>query len=271
MNFNVGDILQAQYDIPIIVASYVVSVLGSFAALYHAQHMFRRDGSLYFSSAFGGAVALGGIGIWTMHFIGMIGYRLPMRVVYDGVLTVLSLVAAIVIAGIALVLAGGRGKFSVTGWLFGSLLAAAGVCVMHYMGMYAMNLRADMVLDMKIVGVSVAIAFTAAAAALWLAFHITRNSHRLAASLVMGLAVCAMHYTGMSAAQFICVQSKAAPAWAIGGNNLPVLVFAVAGGVLVLLCWNILGLISRAQQEDQKGSRHPPVAPIMRAATPARR
>jgi NO-binding membrane sensor protein with MHYT domain len=270
MNFNVGDILQAQYDIPIIVASYVVSVLGSFAALYHAQHMFRRDGSLYFSSAFGGAVALGGIGIWTMHFIGMIGYRLPMRVVYDGVLTVLSLVAAIVIAGIALVLAGGRGKFSVTGWLFGSLLAAAGVCVMHYMGMYAMNLRADMVLDMKIVGVSVAIAFTAAAAALWLAFHITRNSHRLAASLVMGLAVCAMHYTGMSAAQFICVQSKAAPAWAIGGNNLPVLVFAVAGGVLVLLCWNILGLISRAQQEDQKGSRHPPVAPIMRAATPVR-
>jgi NO-binding membrane sensor protein with MHYT domain len=270
MNFNVGDVLQARYDIPIIIASYVVSVLGSFAALYHAQHMFRRDGSVYFSSAFGGAVALGGIGIWTMHFIGMIGYRLPMRVVYDGVLTVLSLVAAIVIAGIALVLAGGRGKFSVTGWLFGSLLAAAGVCVMHYMGMYAMNLRADMVLDMSTVGVSVAIAFTAAAAALWLAFHVTRNSHRLAASLVMGLAVCAMHYTGMSAAQFICVESKALPAWAIGGNNLPVLVFAVAGGVLVLLCWNIIGLVSRAEAVGRKVHKHSAVAAAMGPTQPAK-
>jgi NO-binding membrane sensor protein with MHYT domain len=251
MSFNVGDILQAQYDVPIIVASYVVSVLGSFAALYHAQHMFKRDGSLYFSTAVGAAVSLGGIGIWTMHFIGMIGYRLPVRVVYDGVLTLLSLVAAIVIAGIALVLAGGRGKFSVPGWLFGSLIAGAGVCVMHYMGMYAMNLRADMNLDLTRVCASVAIAVTAAAAALWLAFHITKNSHRVAASLVMGLAVCAMHYTGMAAAQFICITSKPAPAWSIGGNNLPVLVFAVAGGVLVILCWNILGLVDRAEKPNR--------------------
>jgi len=245
MNFNVGDILQARYDMAFVAASYVVSVLGSFAALYHAQHMFRRDGSISLSMAVGGAVALGGIGIWAMHFIGMIGYRLPLRVVYDGALTLLSLVAAIIIAGIALVLAGGRGRFSITGWMLGSLLAGAGVCVMHYMGMYAMNLRADMKLDLVVVGISVAIAVTAAAAALWLAFHITRNSHRLAASLVMGLAVCAMHYTGMSAAEFICVASKPAPMWAIGGDNLPVLVFAVAGAVLVLLCWNLLGLVGK--------------------------
>jgi NO-binding membrane sensor protein with MHYT domain len=243
MNFNVGDVLQARYDLFHVFASYVVSVLGSFAALYHAQHMFRRDGSIKWPIAAGGAVALGGIGIWTMHFIGMMGYRLPLRVVYDGGLTLLSLVAAIVIAGIALVLAGGRGKFSTVGWLLGSLLAGAGVCVMHYMGMYAMNLRADMTLDLTTVAVSVVIAMTAAAAALWLAFHVVRNTHRVAAALVMGVAVCAMHYTGMSAAQFVCVASKQPPAWPIGGDNLPILVFAVTGMVLVVLSWNVLGMI----------------------------
>ena len=260
MNFNVGDVLPARYDLFYVFASYVISVIGSFAALYHSQHMFRRDGSVNWSIAAGAAVALGGVGIWTMHFIGMMGYRLPTRVVYDGVLTLLSLVAAIIIAGIALLLAGGRGKFNKLGWLLGSLLAGAGVCVMHYMGMYAMNLRADMVLDWMTVAGSVAIAMTAAAAALWLAFHVVQASHRVAAALVMGVAVCAMHYTGMAAAQFVCVASKDAPAWAIGGDNLPMLVFAVTGSVLVVLSWKALGLAAKNEAERAAAARRAAVA-----------
>lgn len=243
MNVNVGDILQARYELGIVFASFVVAVLGSYAALYHAQHMFRKDGSIHVPMAIGGAVALGGVGIWTMHFIGMIGYRLPVPVVFEGGLTLLSLVAAIVIAGIALVLAGGRGKFSWPGWAMGSLLAAAGVCVMHYMGMYAMELRATMALDTTVVLMSIGIAVVAASAALWLAFHVKATSHRLLAALVMGLAVCAMHYTGMASAQFICIAPKALPAWYVGGSNLSVMVFGVVGFVLVMLLWNMLGII----------------------------
>jgi NO-binding membrane sensor protein with MHYT domain len=245
MNINVGDVLQARYDMAAVVAAYVVSVLGSYAALFHAQYMFRRDGSLHRPMAIGAAVALGGIGIWTMHFIGMMGYRLPMVVVYEGTLTVLSLLAAIVIAGIALVLAGGRGKFSWTGWAVGSVLAGLGVCVMHYMGMYAMTLRADMTLDPALVGTSVAIAVATAGAALWLAFHVRGQVHRIGAALVMGLAVSTMHWTGMAAAEFVCVAQAALPAWSIGGNHLMTLVFGVAGTVLVLLLWNALGLAER--------------------------
>jgi NO-binding membrane sensor protein with MHYT domain len=242
VNFNVGDILPARFDIPMVIASYIVSVLGSYAALYHAPHMYRRNGTINPPMVIGAAVALGGIGIWTMHFVGMMGYRLPMTVLYDGPLTAVSLIAAVVIAGIALLMTGRRGRFSTVGWLFGSLLAAAGVCVMHYMGMFAMNLQADMSFDLRIVLASGLIAMVAAAAALWLAFHVSRNSHRLAAALIMGLAVSAMHYTGLSAADFICVAAKPRPDWAIGGSNLPAMVFAVAGFVLVILCWNILGL-----------------------------
>jgi len=247
MNFNVGDVLVPRYDVALIVGSYVVSVLGSFAALFHTKYMYASNGQVNRSMVFGAAIALGGVGIWTMHFVGMMGYTLPVRVVYDGFWTLLSLVAAVLIAGLALLLAGGRGKFSGIGWLMGSLLAGVGVCVMHYMGMYAMNLRADMSLDLKVVFISFVIAVTASAAALWLAFHVVKSSHRVLAALIMGLAVCAMHYTGMHAAEFICVASKSPPLWAIGGSYLSQMVFTVAGLVLVYLCWNLLGHLNMNQ------------------------
>lgn len=255
MQFNVGDVLQARYDMAVVLASYVVSVLGSYAALYHAQFMHGRGGRLNWSMVAGAAVALGGIGIWTMHFLGMMGYRLPMGVVYDGILTVVSLVAAVVIAGIALVLTHRGGRFSLGGWAIGSVLAAAGVCVMHYMGMYAMVLRADMQLDPVMVAGSAAIAVTAAAAALWLAFHVRQTAHRVVAALVMGAAVCAMHYTGMAAAEFVCIAEQPAPGWTIGGEHLPTLVFGVAGLVLVMLTWNLFGIAgTNARQGDAAGT-----------------
>jgi NO-binding membrane sensor protein with MHYT domain len=185
-------------------------------------------------------VALGGIGIWSMHFIGMVAYRLPVAIAYDITLTAVSLLAAIVIAGLALYLAGsGRGKFSKAGWLAGSLLAGIGVCVMHYMGMFAMNMRASMEFDLVVVALSVVIAVTAAAAALWLAFHLKRTSHQLGAAAVMGLAVCTMHYVGMSAATMICTAAAPSDAFTVGGRYLVLMVFGVAGVVLLAIAWVI--------------------------------
>jgi NO-binding membrane sensor protein with MHYT domain len=244
MAVNVGDVLTPQYQTAAVAASYVVSVIGSYVGLFHAKYLRREDGAVNWMMLDGAAVALGGVGIWTMHFIGMMGYGLPLRVVYEGSLTFLSLAAAIVIAGIALLVTSGRGKFNWPGWAAGSVIAGLGVCVMHYMGMYAMNLRADMTLDPRIVAASVAIAIVAAGAALWLAFHVVKNSHRIAAAFVMGIAVCAMHYTGMSAAQFVCVAQKAQPSWFISGTNLPLMVLVMAGLVLILLCWNLFGALS---------------------------
>jgi NO-binding membrane sensor protein with MHYT domain len=244
MNVNVGDILVPHTSTAAVLASYIVSVLGSYVGLFHAKYLRRKDGSIHWMMLAGAAVALGGVGIWTMHFIGMMGYGLPVRVVYEGTLTFLSLAAAIVIAGIALLVTGGRGKrFSWGGWAVGSLLAGARVCVMHYMGMYAMNLRASMALDPMVVVASIVIAVVAAGAALWLAFHVVKNSHRIAAALVMGLAVCAMHYTGMAAAQFVCVAQQTTPAWYVAGANLPLMVLVMAGLVLILLCWNLFGVV----------------------------
>jgi NO-binding membrane sensor protein with MHYT domain len=246
MSVNIGDVLVPHYDAATVAASYVVSVLGSYVALSQAKYVRRRDGSINWTMLVGAAIALGGVGIWTMHFTGMMSYGLPVRVVYEGTLTFLSLAAAIVIAGIALLITGGRGRFSWGGWAAGSVLAGAGVCVMHYMGMYAMDLRATMSLDMTVVAVSIAIAVVAAGAALWLAFHVVKNSHRILAALVMGVAVSAMHYTGMSSAQFVCTAQGPLPTWYIAGANLPVMVLAVAGLVLAVLCWNLFGVAAEA-------------------------
>ena len=249
MAFNPGDILPVQYNMTYVYASYVVSVMGSLMALYHAGNIRRQDGTVDRSMLLGAAVSLGGVGIWSMHFIGMLGYRLPVPVVYGGLLTFASLLAAVLISGIALWLAGGRGKFSTSGWLLGSVLAGAGVCVMHYGGMYAMSLNADLSFNGTLVAASVVIAITAAAAALWIAFHVRKTAYRLVAALIMGLAVCAMHYTGMAAADFVCTASKVASAWTIGGAFLPSLVFGTVALVLALLFWNLLGKMFVAEPE----------------------
>ena len=237
----IGQVLSPTYSPGLVALSYLISFAGSLTALLCARRMVRSDGKTQFSMLACAAVALGGIGIWSMHFIGMLAYRLPVSIRYDMVLTGISLVAAILISGIALYLAGGRRKFSRPGWMAASLLAGLGVCVMHYMGMFAMNMRASMEFDMGTVALSVVIAITAAAAALWLAFNLRKLSHQIAAAAVMGVAVCTMHYVGMSAASMICTAAAPADALAIGGNYMGLSVFGTAGAVLIFIFWVVTG------------------------------
>lgn len=252
----IGEILAPQYSPGLVALSYLVSFAGSLTALMCATRMLRTDGRAKFSMLACAAVSLGGIGIWSMHFIGMLAYRLPVRIVYEPVLTVVSLVAAIVISGIALYLAGGRRKFSKPGWIAASVLAGLGVCVMHYMGMYAMKMRATMELDLFIVGVSVAIAVTAAAAALWLAFHTNNLPRQMIAAAVMGLAVCTMHYVGMSAATMICTAPSVAQGLTLGGSDLVLVVFSVVGMVLISIFWLITDVDTNAARKPVVVAHH---------------
>jgi NO-binding membrane sensor protein with MHYT domain len=256
----VGQALVPHYQWAGVGISYLVSVLGSFAALQCARHMFDAKGRLDWGMAVGAACALGGIGIWSMHFIGMLAYRPGVPVSYEVIPTALSLIAAIVISGIALYLTGSHGRFSVKGWIAGSLLAGAGVCVMHYMGMYAMNMRADMNWDLQVVGESVVIAVVAATAALWLAFKLKRLSHQFAGALVMGLAVCAMHYTGMSSVSLICTAQPPAGTWLFGNSYLDLIVFATASLALVTIYWAVTGRSVHHQGSSRRTRRAAPGA-----------
>ncbi|MFF0383502.1 MHYT domain-containing protein [Streptomyces sp. NPDC004286] len=140
-----------------------------------------------------------GTGIWTMHFVAMLGFRVSgTDIRYDVPLTILSLVVAMVVV-CAGVFAVGYSKDRSRALLIGGLTTGLGVASMHYLGMAAVRLHGDVTYDPVLVGLSVVIAVVAATAALWAGLNIKSPLAVTLASLVMGAAVSSMHYSGMFA------------------------------------------------------------------------
>ncbi|WP_449352275.1 MHYT domain-containing protein [Streptomyces shaanxiensis] len=191
-----------------------------------------------------GWLALGaasiGCGIWTMHFIAMIGFQVvETRIRYDVGLTVLSLAVAIVVVGIGVFIVGYRGA-STLNLSFAGVITGLGVAAMHYLGMAALHLNGTIHYDPAIVALSVVIAIVAATAALWAAVTIRGFLTSLGASLIMGVAVTGMHYTGMSAVS-VHVHSRLGGSWAGDSPTsllLPMLlgpaIFLLLAGVVVM-------------------------------------
>jgi NO-binding membrane sensor protein with MHYT domain len=225
-----------QYEPLLVVLSYVISVLGSYTALQLAIAIPQaKDRTTALGWVAGAAVALGGGAIWSMHFIAMNAADMGMPVAYDAFLTGASLVMAIVASGFGLYVVG-RGAGSTTKLLVGGTLTGLGVALMHYTGMAAMIMPVKISYDPALFSLSLAIAVVAATVALWLAFNLRGNLQRFGSALVMGVAVCGMHYTGMFAVKMTAAKAVVTTA----GISLPPAtlahsVFAVAALLLVLL------------------------------------
>jgi NO-binding membrane sensor protein with MHYT domain len=145
-----------------------------------------------------GSTAIGS-GIWTLHFIAMLGFGvIGSSVRYNVPLTLLSLVLAILVVGMGVFIVG-YGRSRTLSLLFGGLGMGLGVATMHYSGMAAVQVNGTIQYNSGLVLLSVLIAITAATAALWLVLTIQGLSGALGAALVMGLAVSTMHYTAMAA------------------------------------------------------------------------
>ncbi|MEU6915662.1 MHYT domain-containing protein [Streptomyces olindensis] len=145
-----------------------------------------------------GSAAIGS-GIWTMHFIAMMGFTVhgtPIH--YDKSMTFASLAVAIVMVGIGIFIVGYRGARG-TALFTGGTITGLGIASMHYLGMASMRLDGKLEYNTFTVGASVVIAMGAATAALWAAGQVRGFLWSVGASLVMGLAVSGMHYTGMAA------------------------------------------------------------------------
>ena len=225
-----------QYESLLVGLSYVISVLGSYTALQLAIAIPQaKDRLTALGWVTGAAVALGGGGIWSMHFIAMNAADMGMPVSYDAFLTAASLAMGIVASGVGLYVVGRGGGGT------GTLIAAGtvtglGVALMHYTGMAAMIMRARISYDPPLFYASLVIAVVAATVALWLAFNLRGFLQRLGSALVMGVAVCGMHYTGMHAVQMTLLAEPVAPAGiALPPATLGQSVFAVSVVVLVLL------------------------------------
>ena len=226
------------HDPVLIGLSYLISVLGSLSALQLAVAIpLARTAKDRWTSISLAGVAMGGGAIWSMHFIAMLACRMDMAVAYDLWLTVASAVVGIVACMMGLALAGRGGVFSFSRLAFAATIMGLGVASMHYSGMAAMVMPAKTVYAPGLVALSVVIGVLASAAALWLAFHLRGVVQMLGSALVMGVAVCGMHYTGMAAASFVPNESGAMPASGpvVAGEQLGIGIFAITCGVLAVL------------------------------------
>lgn len=206
---HLGHLDHAAYGWLTPVLSYVMASTGAALGLRCTVRALAATGTSRRNWLLTAASAIG-TGIWTMHFVAMLGFDVTgTEIHYDVPLTVLSLLVAVFVVG-AGVFAVGYGRDRGRALVLGGLTTGLGVASMHYLGMAALRLHGDVSYDPLVVGLSVAIAVVAATAALWAALNIKSPVAVAVASLVMGAAVSSMHYTGMTTVAVSVTPSDAA-------------------------------------------------------------
>lgn len=235
-----GEIVPLSFHGGLVALSFFVAVLGSYVAMLAAAGIRAetRDGEIRFGYILIGAVAMGGVGIWSMHFIGMQAQNLPFDVGYQFDLTLLSFLVAAGFSGWAFWFVG-RQRFTFLRCLTGGVATGLGVVSMHYVGMSAMRMPAVLAWDLPMVTASVFIAVVAASAALWLAFNTQNERQRAGAAILMAVAICGMHYTGAAAGTVVCTTSREYSGAQIGGAMLPYIAFALSVATTLLMRWHL--------------------------------
>jgi len=196
--------LQGSYDFRLVVLSVAFAMFAAYAALDLAGRVTAARHWARVLWLAGGATSMG-LGIWAMHYIGMLAFTLPVPVLYNYPTVVLSLLAAIAASAVALFTVS-RERMGVAQHVVGSLFMGGGIAAMHYIGMAAMRLPAMMEYRWSLVGLSVALAIMISWVALRLAFQVRQDEpttwRKPISALVMGSAIPLMHYTGMWAVRF---------------------------------------------------------------------
>jgi diguanylate cyclase (GGDEF)-like protein len=194
------------YNPWLVSLSVGVAILVSFTSLRLASRVAESQAAAGRAWLILGSISMG-IGIWAMHFIGMLAFSVPIQLRYSIALTFASLGAAILTSGFAIKIASSS-KLGLVRHFVCSLVMGLGIVVMHYTGMSAILIFPAISYDPSVVAASVAIAVVASFAALWLTFNLRSGTHRLiwaarlGAAVIMGLAIAGMHYTGMAASRF---------------------------------------------------------------------
>ena len=197
--------LQGTYSAPLVVVSLLVAMLAAYTALDMAERVRAASGRSAHSWLAGGAFAMG-LGIWSMHFIGMLAFELPIAVGYDLPMTAASLGIAVAASALALFLVT-RTALPWSHLIGGALLIGGGVAAMHYLGMAAMRMAPGIDYDLAWFALSLVIAVGASGAALTISFRLRSDTPyagllRILAAVVMGIGIVGMHYAGMAAARF---------------------------------------------------------------------
>ncbi|WP_208277550.1 hybrid sensor histidine kinase/response regulator [Massilia oculi] len=254
------------YEPLLVFVSILVAILASYTALSLAMRVRQAQGRAAYFWIAGGSLAMGS-GIWAMHFIGMLAFRLPMPVGYDPLITFASWLLPVVASSLALWHVRHR-DFRRRQLAWSAVLMGAGINAMHYTGMAGMRMDPAISYTPWLFALSVAIAIGASALALQLGLRLhedgreggrARRAAQLAASVIMGGAITGMHYTGMAAAHF---EAGSVCRAALGGVDQDQLAALVTVATVALLSIALLATIFDARLE----ARNRTIAESLRAA-----
>ncbi len=234
-------VLTGSYDYRVVGLSVLLAVLASYAALGVAGRITASRGVIRSAWVTGGAAAMG-LGIWSMHYIGMLAYTLPVTVLYDWPTVLLSLLTAMLASGIALWIASRdtMGPWRTCG---GGVLMGSGIAAMHYIGMEAMRLPAMCHYSTGLVVLSVILAILISMLALRLTFRLRADAtvngwRKLSGAVLMGVAIPVMHYTGMAAVSFVPMAAAESLANSLAISSLGTV--AIGSATILVLFLTIL-------------------------------
>ncbi|MEH1870416.1 MHYT domain-containing protein [Nostoc sp.] len=229
--------MPVSYDLNLVALSVIIAILSAYTAVDLTERIATAKGWSWIGWLIGGASSFG-IGIWSMHFVGMLAFHLTVPISYDFLIVLVSVLPAILSSGFALWIAS-RKMLQIPNLIGASLGMGMGITTMHYTGMAAMQLPAIAHYDFRLVTLSAAIAVMVSLVALWLTNYLHNQAtviwwQKIGAAVLMGIAVPMMHYTGMAAVCFSQMESFSGEFTAPNTTWLSSLISAVTFSILGL-------------------------------------
>jgi NO-binding membrane sensor protein with MHYT domain len=229
--------------------AYLTSCLGCFLGLRCTARARAMQGAARARWLLLAGVSIGTTGIWVMHFIAMLGFTIPGQVIrYNLPVTIASMLIAVAVVSVGLLIVGFGGE-GLGPLLLGGTIIGLGVASMHYMGMWAMRMPDSMGYDLSLLAASVVIAIVAGTAALWAALRLGGVWHTLLASLIMGVAVSGMHYTGMAALRVRAAPGDGMSAMGAGASGTAFLLPLILG--ITILAFLLTTIVTLAPTEAE--------------------
>ena len=228
------DYLAYSHNHNLVILSLILAVVSGFTGFTLTQNLSAKTLLQRKISVSMAAVALGG-GIWSMHFVAMLGLNLPVMVFYDAAITLASALIAILIVAVALMILHFFVRTSSTIVLAGCIVGA-GILLMHYIGMAGLQLCKPIYTAQGLV-MSSGVAFFSCIVAFWVAYKERNNRNIFFATLCFGVAVVSVHFLAILNTRFVEVSARSEFGPLISNETLAVIVVLSSFIILCLFLW----------------------------------